>query len=83
MNAAAVCIRFSSALSAGLLTAAEVHGYLRILWDFLRQSGGQLSAITHSCSFFTLLFGEQDDDMMEAAKALMSIFLHLRYIKHK
>lgn len=34
--------------------------------------------VTHSCCWVSLLFGEQDDDMMEAAKALLSIFLSYR-----
>ncbi|KAM9860599.1 protein Lines homolog 1 [Aulostomus maculatus] len=63
---------------AGLLSPAEVSGYLRTLWDVLRRSNVQLTEVTHSCCFFSLLFGEQDDDMMEAAKALLSISLHLR-----
>lgn len=70
-----------SPVPAELHGASEVSGYLVTLWGFLRQSGVHLTEVTHTCCFFSLLFGEQDDDMMEAAKALLSIFLHLRYNK--
>ncbi|XP_056232243.1 protein Lines homolog 1 isoform X1 [Seriola aureovittata] len=58
--------------------AIEVNGYLQSLWGFLRRCSVQLKEVTHLCSWVSLLFGEQDDDMMEAAKALLSIFLHHR-----
>nr|XP_057944668.1 protein Lines homolog 1 isoform X1 [Doryrhamphus excisus] len=52
---------------------AEACGYLRSLWSFLRKT-----QVGHTCHLLTLLFSEQDDDMMEAAKALLAIFLHIR-----
>nr|XP_043887032.1 protein Lines homolog 1 isoform X2 [Solea senegalensis] len=57
---------------------AEVYEYLQRLWTFLRRCSVQLSAVTHLCCWLPLLFGEQDDDMMEAAKASLCIFLHHR-----
>ncbi|XP_032367738.1 protein Lines homolog 1 isoform X1 [Etheostoma spectabile] len=64
--------------TAGVDSATEVSGYLQSLWGFLRRCGVQLTENTHRCCWVSLLFGEQDDDMMEAAKALLSIFLHHR-----
>ncbi|KAM9318371.1 protein Lines homolog 1 [Pholidichthys leucotaenia] len=60
---------------AGVRRVTEVHGCLQSLWDFLQRSGTQLTAVRHRCCWISLLFGEQDDDMMEAARALLSIFL--------
>ncbi|KAM7406691.1 hypothetical protein PAMP_001048 [Pampus punctatissimus] len=64
--------------TAGLHSATEGYGYLQTLWSFLRQCSFQLTEVIHCCCWVSLLFGEQDDDMMEAAKALLSIFLHHR-----
>ncbi|XP_061731606.1 protein Lines homolog 1 isoform X2 [Nerophis ophidion] len=52
---------------------AEACGYLQALWSFLGQT-----EVVHTCRLMTRVFGEQDDDMMEAAKALLAIFLQLR-----
>ncbi|XP_061878414.1 protein Lines homolog 1 isoform X1 [Entelurus aequoreus] len=52
---------------------AEACGYLQALWSFLRQT-----EVVHTCRLLTRVFSEQDDDMMEAAKALLAIFLQLR-----
>ncbi|KAM7014939.1 protein Lines homolog 1 [Tautogolabrus adspersus] len=68
----------SAAETAGWSRATEVYGYLQSLWIFLRRCNVQLSALTHRCCWISVLFGEQDDDMMEAAKASLSIFLHHR-----
>ncbi|XP_062246646.1 protein Lines homolog 1 isoform X2 [Platichthys flesus] len=58
--------------------STEVYGYLQSLLGFLRRCSVQLTEVTHLCCWVSLLFGEQDDDMMEAAKSLLSIFLHHR-----
>ncbi|XP_049417643.1 protein Lines homolog 1 isoform X2 [Epinephelus fuscoguttatus] len=71
-------LHIQTAGGAGADSAAEVSGYLQNLWGFLQQCGVQLTEVTHRCCWISLLFGEQDDDMMEAAKALLSIFLHHR-----
>ncbi|XP_029977883.1 protein Lines homolog 1 isoform X2 [Sphaeramia orbicularis] len=52
--------------------------YLDSLWSFLRRFSVQLMEATHRCSWFALLFGDQDDDMMEAANGLLCIFLRQR-----
>lgn len=67
-------------LTAGVDSASDVYGYLQRLWDFLRQCSVGMSETTHLCCLVSLVFREQDDDMMDAAKALLSIFLHHRYI---
>uniref|UniRef100_UPI0037E99315 protein Lines homolog 1 isoform X2 n=1 Tax=Semicossyphus pulcher TaxID=241346 RepID=UPI0037E99315 len=59
-------------------SGTEVYGYLQSLWSFLRRCSVQLTEVTHRCCWVSLLFGDQDDDMMEAAKASLSIFLHHR-----
>ncbi len=69
-------------LTAGVKSATEVYGYLHSLWGFLRRYSVQLMEVTHLCCWVSLLFGEQDDDMMEAAKALLSIFLNSRYNRY-
>ncbi|XP_061669410.1 protein Lines homolog 1 isoform X2 [Syngnathoides biaculeatus] len=58
--------------------AAEARGHLRSLWRFLREKGVRPTDADHDCGVLPLLFGEQDDDMMEAAKAALLIFLRLR-----
>uniref|UniRef100_A0A674P6M4 Lines homolog 1 n=1 Tax=Takifugu rubripes TaxID=31033 RepID=A0A674P6M4_TAKRU len=62
----------------GLLDVAELCGYLQKLWGFLKRHSEELREEPHLCCWVGRLFGEQDDDMMEAAKALLSIFLHYR-----
>lgn len=66
----------------GVLTAgAERPGVserLQSFWGSLRRSNGRLWKTDHLCCLLSLVFEEQDDDMMEAAKALLSIFFHHR-----
>nr|XP_046246444.1 protein Lines homolog 1 isoform X2 [Scatophagus argus] len=62
----------------GVDSTTQVYGYLQSLWGFLKRYNIQLMEVTHLCCWVSLLFGEQDDDMMEAAKALLSVFLHHR-----
>ncbi|XP_068587103.1 protein Lines homolog 1 isoform X2 [Cebidichthys violaceus] len=71
-------LHIQTAGATGVDSATEVYGYLQSLWGFLRRCGVQLTEVTHRCCWVGLLFGDQDDDMMEAAKALFSIFLHHR-----
>ncbi|KAM4602945.1 protein Lines homolog 1 [Polymixia lowei] len=62
----------------GVSTGIEVHEYLQALLGFLSQRGVPLKESSHLCSWYILVFGEQDDDMMEAAKAMLLLFLHYR-----
>ncbi|XP_078113879.1 protein Lines homolog 1 isoform X2 [Sander vitreus] len=71
-------LHIQSAGGTGVDSSTEVSKYLQSLWGFLRRCSVQLTENTHRCCWVSLLFGEQDDDMMEAAKALFSIFLHHR-----
>uniref|UniRef100_A0A671V6W5 Lines homolog 1 n=1 Tax=Sparus aurata TaxID=8175 RepID=A0A671V6W5_SPAAU len=64
--------------AAGVDSATEVYGYLQSLCGFLKKNRVELMEVAHPCCWVSLLFGEQDDDMMEALKALLSIFLHHR-----
>ncbi|XP_029000146.1 protein Lines homolog 1 isoform X2 [Betta splendens] len=52
--------------------------HLHKLWEFVRSCIVHLSETTHICLWVSAVFAEQDDDMMEAAKDLLSIFLHHR-----
>uniref|UniRef100_A0A3B5MW18 Lines homolog 1 n=1 Tax=Xiphophorus couchianus TaxID=32473 RepID=A0A3B5MW18_9TELE len=49
--------------------AAEVDSYLQSLWSWLRRLDVSQTEVSHSCSWLSLLFGEQDDDLMEASSA--------------
>ncbi|XP_044191111.1 protein Lines homolog 1 isoform X2 [Thunnus albacares] len=68
----------TAAGTAGLQSVTEGYGYLQTLLAFLRRCSVQMTEVIHCCCWVSLLFGEQDDDMMEAAKAFLSIFLHHR-----
>ncbi|XP_030579941.1 protein Lines homolog 1 [Archocentrus centrarchus] len=71
-------IHIQTAAGSGMDTATKVHASLQSLWGFLRRCSFRLREVTHLCCWISLLFGEQDDDMMEAARALLFIFLHYR-----
>ncbi|XP_041841687.1 protein Lines homolog 1 [Melanotaenia boesemani] len=51
---------------------------LQSLWDFLRRSDASLRDLPHPCFWISQLFGEQDDDLMEAASTCLSVFLTFR-----
>ncbi|XP_043934623.1 protein Lines homolog 1 [Protopterus annectens] len=40
------------------------------------KSTAQVKQLLHPCAWISLVFMEQDDDMMEAAKAMLTIYLH-------
>ncbi|KAF3687025.1 Protein Lines -like protein 1 [Channa argus] len=71
-------LHIQTAEGTGVDSASEVYGCLQSLWGFLKRCSVWVSEITHLCCWLSLVFGEQDDDMMEAAKALLSIFFHQR-----
>lgn len=72
---------FHCDFAAGLERTVDLQGDFQHLWRFLQRNSVPLQDATHLCCWLSLLFGEQDDDMIEAAKALLSVFLHHRY-KH-
>ncbi|XP_017554989.1 protein Lines homolog 1 [Pygocentrus nattereri] len=56
----------------------NVQQYMLELLTFLQEHVGQFKGETHRCSWILLVFGEQDDDMMESAKALTTLYLYQR-----
>ncbi|KAM6980590.1 protein Lines homolog 1 [Aplochiton taeniatus] len=65
-------------LSAGAEAKMDLHGYLEALLLFLSQRGVPVKQDSHLCTWVSLVFGEQDDDMIEAAKVLLSVHHHHR-----
>lgn len=67
---------------------SKIHGYfffsgdfqssmaqLLIFWRSHLKSSPQSHPVVHHCEWLSLVFIEQDDDMWEAAKALLLIYL--------
>uniref|UniRef100_A0A8C1TEH6 Lines homolog 1 n=1 Tax=Cyprinus carpio TaxID=7962 RepID=A0A8C1TEH6_CYPCA len=54
----------------------DVCGYLTELMSFLQRHGTLVSPDAHSCSWVSVVFAEQDDDMMESAKTLIGLYLY-------
>ncbi|XP_056594082.1 protein Lines homolog 1 isoform X2 [Triplophysa dalaica] len=54
----------------------DVQLYLSELMSFLRRHGSLMSPDTHSCTWVTSVFAEQDDDVIESSKALILLYLH-------
>ncbi|KAM4743932.1 protein Lines homolog 1 [Anableps anableps] len=71
-------LHFQAAATTGVDSTTEIGSYLHSLWTFLRRFDASQIEITHSCRWISLLFGEQDDDLMEATRASLSIFLSYR-----
>uniref|UniRef100_A0A1A7X3F4 Lines homolog n=1 Tax=Iconisemion striatum TaxID=60296 RepID=A0A1A7X3F4_9TELE len=65
-------------IQTGVDGTTDVCGLLHSLWDFLRRSYASQVEVTHLCCWISLLFGDQDDDLMEAANSFLSIFLITR-----
>ncbi|KAG7278117.1 hypothetical protein CRUP_019427 [Coryphaenoides rupestris] len=63
------------ALQPGAGADGAVGACLGALLGFLRDRGVPLMEPSHRCCWFTLVFAEQDDDMMEAAKTLLTLYL--------
>uniref|UniRef100_A0A8C7X0S6 Lines homolog 1 n=1 Tax=Oryzias sinensis TaxID=183150 RepID=A0A8C7X0S6_9TELE len=58
--------------------ASKPHRYLQHLWGFLRRWVPPQIQVKHLCCYISVLFGEQDDDLMEAARAFLAVFLSCR-----
>ncbi|XP_005802734.1 protein Lines homolog 1 [Xiphophorus maculatus] len=71
-------LHLQTAAAAGVDRTSEVDSYLQSLWSWLRRLDVSQTEVSHSCSWISLLFGEQDDDLMEASSASLSIFLSYR-----
>ncbi|CAL8246590.1 unnamed protein product [Lota lota] len=64
------------ALQTGAAAAdCTVEACLGVLFGFLRDRGVPLTESSHLCCWYMLVFAEQDDDMMEAAKTLLALYL--------
>uniref|UniRef100_A0A8C4TS41 Lines homolog 1 n=1 Tax=Falco tinnunculus TaxID=100819 RepID=A0A8C4TS41_FALTI len=70
-------------------TEAEIKGdfhsfmsQLLIFWRSHVNSSAQSHPFVHHCEWLSLIFIEQDDDMWEAAKALLLIYLKLDRLRH-
>ncbi|XP_058257266.1 protein Lines homolog 1 [Hemibagrus wyckioides] len=56
--------------------ALDVQPYLMELLVFLQQQVLQVKAVTHPCSWILVVFADQDDDLIESAKVLITLYLH-------
>ncbi|NWX02402.1 LINES protein, partial [Caloenas nicobarica] len=70
-------------------TEAEIKGdfqssmsQLLIFWRSHLKSSAQSHPVVHHCEWLSLIFIEQDDDMWEAAKALLLIYLKFDRFQH-
>ncbi|XP_050164967.1 LOW QUALITY PROTEIN: protein Lines homolog 1 [Myiozetetes cayanensis] len=55
---------------------------LLVFWRSHLKPPSQSQPIVHHCEWLSLIFIEQDDDMWEAAKALLLIYLKLDRLRH-
>ncbi|PKU34122.1 hypothetical protein llap_15573 [Limosa lapponica baueri] len=70
-------------------TEAEIKGdfqssmsQLLIFWRSHLKSSPESHPVVHHCEWLSLIFIEQDDDMWEAAKALLLIYLKFDRLRH-
>ncbi|NXD78575.1 LINES protein, partial [Halcyon senegalensis] len=70
-------------------TEAEIKGdfqdfmsQLLLFWRSHLKSSPQSHPVVHHCEWLSLIFIEQDDDMWEAAKALLLIYLKFDRLRH-
>ncbi|NXK06763.1 LINES protein, partial [Herpetotheres cachinnans] len=70
-------------------TEAEIKGdfqssmsQLLVFWRSHVKSSAQSHPVVHHCEWLSLVFIEQDDDMWEAAKALLLIYLKYDRLRH-
>ncbi|XP_048886541.1 protein Lines homolog 1 isoform X2 [Brienomyrus brachyistius] len=62
----------------GLDPAVGPQSYLRSLMIFVNQHLSGARLLGHPCAWVSVVFGEQDDDMFEAARIVLSLYLHQR-----
>ncbi|XP_030232432.1 protein Lines homolog 1 isoform X1 [Gadus morhua] len=62
-------------LQTGAAADRTVEACLGVLFGFLQDRGVPLAESSHLCCWYLLVFTEQDDDMMEAAKTLLALYL--------
>ncbi|KAJ8340352.1 hypothetical protein SKAU_G00349850 [Synaphobranchus kaupii] len=64
----------------GSLCPVDVQSYLCPLMIFLSQHLTQRHQLCHPCAWVSLVFVEQDDDMIEAAMTLMLLYLYQKRV---
>nr|XP_055043161.1 protein Lines homolog 1 [Misgurnus anguillicaudatus] len=69
-------INIQSTCGKGAESNIDVQQYLTELMTFLRCHATHLSTEAHNCCWVTSVFAEQDDDMIESAKALIALYLY-------
>ncbi|XP_073692550.1 protein Lines homolog 1-like [Garra rufa] len=69
-------INIQSPRCKGSQSDIDICGYLTELMSFLQHHGSLVSPDAHSCSWVSVVFAEQDDDMMESAKTLIGLYLY-------
>ncbi|KAK1798551.1 hypothetical protein P4O66_006844 [Electrophorus voltai] len=69
-------LKMQHVVTAGASHAFNVQKYVMELLVFLQPQVFQCQKDTHNCSWISLVFHEQDDDMMESAKALTALYLY-------
>ncbi|XP_053369455.1 protein Lines homolog 1 isoform X2 [Clarias gariepinus] len=62
----------------GAHRALDVYPYLKELLGFLQQHVLHRKVDTHPCSWILVVFVDQDDDLIESAKVLITLYLHQR-----
>ncbi|KAF4083031.1 hypothetical protein AMELA_G00135380 [Ameiurus melas] len=62
----------------GAQRAFDVQPCLMELLAFLQQQVLQVKVVTHPCSWILVVFADQDDDLIESAKVLITLYLHQR-----
>lgn len=65
-------------VTAGLDPAVGPQSYLHSLMLFVNQHLSGAWLLGHPCAWVSMVFGEQDDDMFEAARIVLSLYLHQR-----
>lgn len=63
---------------SGAHRALDVYPYLKELLGFLQQHVLHGKVDTHPCSWILVVFVDQDDDLIESAKVLITLYLHQR-----
>ncbi|XP_072517018.1 protein Lines homolog 1 [Salminus brasiliensis] len=71
-------VRTQHAHTEGAEHVVDVQQYLQELLAFLQERVAPFKGETHNCSWILTVFSEQDDDIMESAKTLTTLYLYQR-----
>ncbi|KAI5101233.1 protein Lines-like 1 isoform X1, partial [Silurus meridionalis] len=69
-------IRTRHVSTQGAHCAFDIRPCLMELLAFLQQQVVQVKEVTHLCSWILVVFVDQDDDLIESAKVLITLYLH-------